>query len=181
MKSLARLLGGAVFGVLLVGVPMLAQGINIDYNHSVNFRQLKSYSWQKIHATDPQVESRISAAVNRELANLQFNQVEKNGDFLITVVEVSKNKAEYANFYRELSGFDWRRGWGTHGFADSIPNVRSIPLGTLIVDLYDGKTHQLLWRASVDETIYKSEDKNDLTMDKAIDQILDKFPPKGEK
>jgi hypothetical protein len=181
MRSLARLLGSAAFGALLVGVPLLAQGIKIDYNPSVNFKLLKSYSWQKIHATDPQVEQRISAAVDRDLANLALHEVDKNADVVITVVEVAKDPQEYTTFYNSLSGFTWRRGWGTGGFADSIRSVRRIPLGTLVFDMYDGKTHKLLWRATVDEFVSKSTDKNDQTMDKAINGMLDKFPPKKEK
>jgi len=181
MKLLARLLGSAAFSALLIGLPIMAQGINIDYNRSVDFKQLKSYSWQKIHATDPQIEERISAAVNRDLSSLALNQVNGNADLLITAVEATKNPQEYATFYNSLTGFTWRRGWNTHGFTDAIRSVRRIPLGTLVLDMYDGKTHQLLWRATVDEFVSTSAEKNDESMDKAINAMLDEFPPKYEK
>jgi hypothetical protein len=59
--------------------------------------------------------------------------------------------------------------------------VRQIPVGTLVLDMYDGKTHKLVWRGTADEVISRSTDKNDDSMDKAINAMLDKFPPKGQK
>jgi hypothetical protein len=47
--------------------------------------------------------------------------------------------------------------------------------------MYDGKTHQLLWRATADESVFKSADKNEQELDKVINTMLDKFPPKSEK
>jgi len=180
MKYFSKLLGSAVFSALLIGAPLLAQDVNVDYDHTADFKRMTTYSWQKIHATDPQVEERISAAVNRNLVNLGFNTVDKNPDLLITVVDVTKNPREYGSFYASLKGFNWRRGWGSKGFSDTARTVQQIPLGTLVFDLYDGKTHQLLWRATVDEAVAKSSDKNSLVLDKVIGEMLDQFP-KNEK
>jgi hypothetical protein len=46
MESFAKMFGTVMFGAFLLGTPLLAQAINIDYDHSVDFRQYKSYHWE---------------------------------------------------------------------------------------------------------------------------------------
>jgi len=66
MKSIARVLAAAIFGTALAATPLLAQTVTIDYDHTVNFLKFKTYTWEKIHATDPNVEDRINIALNRD-------------------------------------------------------------------------------------------------------------------
>ena len=49
------------------------------------------------------------------------------------------------------------------------------------MDIYDTKTQKLIWRGIVTEPVAKSEDKNDRTMDKAVNLLFAKFPPKYSK
>jgi hypothetical protein len=52
------MLATALFGTVIAGVPAVAQAVNVDYDHTINFLKFKSYTVQKVHATDPAVESR---------------------------------------------------------------------------------------------------------------------------
>lgn len=181
MKSIARMLATALVGAAMAAVPVLAQGVTIDYDHSVNFLKFKTYTWEKVHATDPGVEDRITIALNRDMAGRYMNEVAKGGDVDITAVEATKDKQEFTDFYNSLGDFTWQRGWGSAGFLDSQATLNDVPLDTLIIDMYDGKTHKLLWRGTVTDPLTGSEDKKDNTVDKAVTELISKYPPKYKK
>ena len=47
--------------------------------------------------------------------------------------------------------------------------------------MYDTKTHKLLWRGTVTETVASSQDKNDQKIDRAVTLLIGKYPPKFKK
>ncbi len=181
MTSIAKILAATLFGAVIAGTPILAQTVTINSDPSVNFLKLKTYTWGKIHATDPSVEDRITIAVNRDMAGRYMSEAGKNGDVTITAVEATGDKQEYATFYDDIGDFVWQRGWGSGGFLDMLATPQDVPVNTLILDMYDTKTHKLLWRGTVTEPVVKSADKNDQTMDKAVNLLFAKYPPKFSK
>jgi Domain of unknown function (DUF4136) len=178
MKSIAKFLAAGIFAV--AATPMPAQTITIDYDHTVNFLKFKTFTWGKLHATDPSVEDRITIAVNRDMAG-RYMTPSDHGDVTITAVEATQDKQEFSSFYDSLgSDYSWQRPWGT-GFMDSQATLDAIPLDTLVIDMYDSKTHKLLWRGTVTEPIAGSQDKNDQKIDKAVTMLISKYPPKYKK
>jgi len=182
MKSFARVVALAFFGAAISGAPALAQTATIDYDHTVNFLKFKTYTWAKVHATDPGVEDRITIAFNRDMAGRYMSEVPKDGDLTITAVEASNDKQEYSAFYDSLgSDYPWQRPWGSNGFMDSESSLSDVPVDTLIIDMYDTKTHKLLWRGTVTGPLAGSEDKKDNTIDKEVTMLISKYPPKFKK
>jgi hypothetical protein len=103
----------------LAGAASHAQTPTIDYDHTVNFLKFKTYTWEKVHATDPGVEDRITIALNRDMAGRYMTEVAKGGDVTIAAVEASHDKPEFSTFYDSLgSDYSWQRPWGS-GFMDS--------------------------------------------------------------
>jgi hypothetical protein len=181
MRSIGRILAAALFGTAMAAAPIVAQTVTIDYDHSVNFAKFKTYTWQKVHATDPQVEDRITIALDRDMSNRYMTEVSKNGDVTITAVDATQDKQEFSDFYASLSDYTWQRPWGSAGFMDSQATLQDVPVDTLVIDMYDTKTHKLLWRGVVTEPVAKGEDKNDRTIDKAVTELISKYPPKFKK
>jgi hypothetical protein len=181
MRSIAQRLATALFVTVIAAAPALAQTVTIDYDHSVNFLKFRTYTWQKLHATDPGVEDRITIALNRDMQGRFMTEVANKGDVTITAVEATQDKAEFASFYNSLSGFTWQSVTGMGGFLDAGTSLADVPLDTLIIDMYDTKTHVLLWRGAVTEPIAANEDKNDRTIDKAVTLLISQYPPKYKK
>ena len=54
--------------------------------------------------------------------------------------------------------------------------------GTLLLDVLDSTSHQLIWRASASARITSesSEEKRDKKLQAAVHDILERFPPTGK-
>ena len=133
MNLFARVFAVAFFGAALAGAPIMAQTATIDYDHTVNFLKFKTYTWEKVHATDPGVEGRITIALNRDMVGRYMSEVSKDGDVTIAAVDANQDKQEFTTFYDSLgSDYSWQRPWGS-GFMDSQATLNDIPVGTLII------------------------------------------------
>ena len=181
MKAIAKMLASALVGTAMAGVPVLAQTVTIDYDHTVNFLKFKTYTWEKVHATDPSIEDRINIAVKRDMTGRYMTEAAKGGDVTLTAVEATQDKQEFSTFYDGLGDYSWQRPWGSAGFMDTQATLGDIPLDTLVIDMYDTKTHKLLWRGTVTQPVGGSEDKNDQKIDKAVTLLISKYPPKYKK
>ena len=154
-----------------------------DYDHSVNFRSYHTFSFYKVQTSDPFYVQRIEDEVSADLTKAGMERVESGGDLALTAIGNVKNKQEYNTFYDGLGGGGWGwRGWGGWGggWGDQQTTVQEVPVGTLMLDMYDTKTHQLVWRGRSQSDLSDKSEKNTKTLDKDIDHMLNGFPPKAK-
>jgi hypothetical protein len=189
MKKLGKFCAIAVTGLLLAcGVRSMAQDVNTDYDHDYKFNMLKGYSWGKVQVSDPLVEPRLAAAVDKILQGYGFKESAKTGDtaveepkattMIVTAIE-AKDPQQYVDFYRGMSNLDWHRGWGGKGFSDSAMSLRQIHGGTLVVDIYDGPSGKLIWRGTAAQGNASSEKASQDDVDKEVATLFAHFPPKS--
>jgi len=50
-----------------------------------------------------------------------------------------------------------------------------------IIDLYDGKTKQLIWRGSTESVLSDKADKNEKNLDKGVAKMFKNLPPGAGK
>ena len=55
--------------------------------------------------------------------------------------------------------------------------VINTPVGSLVVDVFDGQTKHLVWRASSTETLSDNPDKNDKKLEHEVGDMFKRFPP----
>jgi len=171
MKNLVKL--ASVLSVLFAFTTIaLGQDVHTDYDKHAMFGNYKTYSWEKVKTTNPLWESRIRDAVDRDSQAKGWQKVESGGDVALMAVGSSQNQQEYQTFYDGLGG--WR--WG--GFGETTTTVENYRVGSLVVDMYDARNKQLIWRGVASETLSNKPEKNEKTLDKAVDKMLKDFPPK---
>ena len=61
MNLLRKLPLMAILAIVFISIPALAQKVETDYDHAVNFTQYHTYSWGHLYATDPLYSSNASA------------------------------------------------------------------------------------------------------------------------
>ena len=150
------------------------QQVKTDYDHSANFNQYKTYSWEKVQTKDPLLVERIKNAVNAALAAKGWTQVDADGDVSVVAMEIARNQQTLNTFYDGFGG-GWR--WGG-GFGDATTTTETYKVGTLVVDLFDTKTKNLIWRGSSSDTLSDNSDKNTKNLDKGVQKMFAHFPPK---
>jgi hypothetical protein len=69
---------------------------------------------------------------------------------------------------------------GMGGFGDSTTTVENYKVGTLVVDLFDEKAKNLIWRGSSSDALSNKSDTNIRNLDKGVQKMFDHFSP-GEK
>lgn len=174
-------------GSLLTCAPLFAQQspqlrkviVRVDYDHSAPLNKIKSYSYGRVQSSDPKLEGRITATIDNVLEGEGFHLVSKNPDVILSVVDADRDSAEYAQFYRSIARYNWKRSWGNGGFNDSDATLAQIALGTLVVDIYDAKTGRLVWRGTAVEPPEQKSRKIEDDLDTAIEEMFRNFPPKS--
>jgi hypothetical protein len=173
--------------VLLVGLMFLfagkaaAQQVKTDYDRSANFAQYKTYSWEQVKTQDPLDVDRIKTAVNSALAAKGWTQVDAGGDVSIVAVEITRNQQTLNTFYDGLGGgWGWRR-FGGGGFGEATTTTETYKVGTVVVDLFDTKTKQLIWRGAESDTLSNNSNKNIKNLDKGVEKMFKQFPPGSSK
>jgi hypothetical protein len=164
-------------GWTVAGTGLVLASLNTDYDKSVDFGKYHTYSWIGVKAVDDIWSRRIQDDVNQALSAKGWTLATGGGDAAVSALGSSKNVQSLNTFYDGMGGgWGWRRGWGG-GMGEATTTVENTPVGTLVVDIFDGKTKKLIWRATSSETLSNNQDKNDKKLEKDVTDMFKKFPP----
>ena len=169
-----------LMGMMLLFASKLSAGqVKSDYDRNANFGQYKTYSWEQVKTQDPLDADRIKTAVNTTLAAKGWTKVDSGGDVSIVAIEMTHNQQTLNTFYDGFGG-GWRwRGFG--GLGEATTTTETYKVGTLIVDLFDAKTKQLVWRGNSSDTLSNNSNKNIQNLDKDVAKMFKQFPPDSSK
>src|SRR5882672_8539057 len=157
----------------------LAQHVQTDFDHQANFSKYKTYSWQEIKPANSLWDARIKNAVDTQLTAKGLTQVDNGGDVSIVAIKTTRTERTLQTFYDGFGG-GWRwRGFG--GMGEATTTTETYKVGTLVVDLFDAKTKQLIWRGNSSDTLSNNSDKNIQNMDKNVEKMFKNFPPGSSK
>jgi hypothetical protein len=164
-----------LFVVATLTTVTLAATVSSDYDHSANFSSYKTYSWTKVETANSIWDARVKEAVDKHLAAKGLTQVPSGGDVSLVAIETTRTKQQLNTYY---DGFGGRR-FG--GFGNSTTTVDNYKVGTLVVDLYDAGSKNLIWRASASDTLSGNPEKNTKNLDKGVEKMFSHFPPSPSK
>ena len=150
--------------MLLFASKLSAAQVKTDYDRNADFGQYKTYSWEHVKTQDPLYVDRIKNAVNTTLAAKGWTQVDSGGDVSVMAIEITRNQQTLNTYYDGFGG-----GWGWRGFGglgEATTTTETYKVGTLVVDLFDAKTKQLVWRGNSSDTLSNNSNKNIKNLDK---------------
>ena len=166
-----------LIGMIVFAGTVSAQQVKTDFDRSANFTHYKTYSWEQVKTKDALDAGRIKSAVNAALAAKGWTQVDSGGDVSIVAMEITKNQQTLNTFYDGFGGGWGYRRFGGGGFGEATTTTDTYKVGTVVVDLFDTKTKQLIWRGSESDTLSNNSDKNIKNLDKGVEKMFKKFPP----
>ena len=170
----------SLWNAILIGVLLLfpaslsAQEVTVDYDHTVNFSQYRTFMWLKEpRIISPLMRRRVVDAINSALTAKGWQLVTDDADVGIIAHGATRHEHTLETFYSGFGGWGWR-GWGG-GVATTIPETYTV--GTLVVDLFDTRTKQVVWRGMATETLPTKPEKTAEKLNKAVEKMFKKFPP----
>ena len=172
--------------LLLTTMCTFGQDVHYNYDHGANFQSYKTYRWVDIPGgtvADQLIDQSIKRAVDEQLAQKGLTKVDRDADLCIgyrAVVNLEKS----VNLFGSAERFGGFGGWGGNWATGSVQGQTStIPVGTLLVDVYDPSRKQLIWRGDATKTIdlQKNPDKNYKQLQKAMTKLFKNYPPQPGK
>jgi hypothetical protein len=167
--------------------PGVAQKVRVDYDHACNFSLYKTYRWvklQQVQFSDVQfpnqlMHERIVGFVEEALAAKRFTRVETGGDLLVGYDMKVDSEPQFTTYATGpawgWSGWGWGGGWDS---AFSTTTTQTILTGALVVSMTDSRQKQLVFQGVSTDTISSKAEKNTKRLQKGIDKIFEKYPPK---
>jgi len=162
-----------IFLLLLLGCRVsVAQRVKTNFDKSVDFSHFHTYSWRQHPAFErkPELQEQfsvaielITSAVNQGLTNKGFLRVEDSPDFYITFFITAKAMQDV----RTISTGGWY-GWGGFwypGWTEVM--VSPYAEGTLVLDVVNASTKQLVWRAYCQDEIRDMKTRHE-NIEKAV-------------
>ncbi len=128
---------------------------------------------------DQLISQDIKRAADEQLAQKGLTRVEKNGNLQIAYHAAIREEKSI-----DLNGMGWGgRGYGGWGDGSVSGQTSTIPIGTLVIDVYDPAIKQLIWRGQASKTIdlKKDPDKNYKNLQKAMTKLFKNYPPQAGK
>jgi Domain of unknown function (DUF4136) len=147
--------------------------------------ECKSFAWAGAFRTDnpmrgtianPVNESRLRAAITTHMQSAGIQFTTSNADCLVGYGIGSSTAVDWYPGGGPYGYWGWRGPWGPYGaWGWDTPYVYR--QGTIGIDLYDAKTKEPLWHASVDQDLYGATGAEaEKRIDTAVDALFTKFP-----
>lgn len=188
-KAQSRLASAALAATFVLGTAATAAAaasVYTDYNHNIDFHQYHTFSVYRVKSGDAIMQNRLQRDIEASLQERGWQEVPQGGDVAITAISNVRTEQEYTDFYNGFGpgwgygGWGGRWGWGGWGgrgwgWGPGVAAV-NVPVGTLAVDMYDTRTHQLVFRGTAADEFSSHADTNSRRTAKEVDKIFNKLP-----
>jgi hypothetical protein len=175
---LKAVIGAAVVGLALAGTAS-AQDVKTDYDKAADFSKYKSFSAQIATSwNNPFAEKRALEIIENALVAKGWKKADAaSADTHVLIHGATQVKRDLNTFYSGGFGGYGYRGYGGMGMGTSSTTVNEYTVGTMVLDIFDAKTKQLLWRGTGSDELSDKADKNQKKIEKATEKMFKNFPP----
>ncbi len=157
---------------------------DFDPQAAAQISQYQTYAWLPhprggdTRVNNSIVASRIQRAVDDVFSSKGYRKTTSNPDFRVGYHAALEGKMDVStvnSYYGYGSG---RWGWGAGGVAVT-QHVREYNEGTLIIDIVDGASNELVWRGSAQGEVKADVEpaKRQQRITEAVRKIFESFPP----
>jgi hypothetical protein len=155
--------------------------VHTDFDPGANFASFKTYSWaMKPQGGSPLVQQRIVDGIDARLQARGW-RLAADGDVAVAAHIVTSQRQTLDTFYSgsNMGGWGWRGGgWGGGmGMGTATTTVRTYDVGTLVVDMFDAKSKQAVWRGTASGTVPTSPARVNTAVEAGLDRLFASFPP----
>jgi hypothetical protein len=161
--------------VLLAASTLAAQDVKYNFMPGTDFSKYHTYKWVSIEGgahPNQIMDAEIKQAVDSQLSTKGLTKTDGDKADLYVGYQIAVDQEKQWNAYGMGGGVRWG------GMASAQSSTISV--GTLVLDLYDPASKQLVWTGNATKTIDPSsnQEKNQKNLDKAMAKLLKNYPPK---
>ncbi len=178
-----KTLGLALMAVLFA-MPAAAQKVYVDYDRDAIGRDYKTFAWQDtgpaLQEFSPLMHTRIKNGLEHLLTARGLIGVADNPDLYVTYHTSSQEELQFSVTgygYGYGAGWGWDPYWGgpSASGGGASTTVSTYEKGTLVVDIWDAKTKQIVWRGSAVAAIPEDPKKGEKLINKALEKMVKQF------
>ncbi|HKD19110.1 MAG TPA: DUF4136 domain-containing protein [Thermoanaerobaculia bacterium] len=167
-----------VLGILTVALTLSCSSMStaVDYDHTVDWSQFHTFALAE-GTRDPETftQRRIEDGITQALTSRGWTVATSNPDVLVYSHTVLSQEKQWTA--TSMGGWGYR-GWGGMGMTTATQT--KIPIGTIIVDMVNPKTHEMIWRGTAqDQVTGTGADKGKVQA--AMQALFRNFPPGSAK
>jgi hypothetical protein len=175
----------ALFALAVISAGCSGMTISTDFDPSKTeeMKAYGTYAWLTGPAGDSRtagafIDKRVKYVADQVFAEKGFALTEKTGaDFLVGWHASLDRKLSY-NTVNTYYGYGWGY-WGGYGTSRSY--VTEYKEGTLLLDIVDAATNELVWRGIAQAEVYPQADADyrNRQIESAVRKMLSQFPPQS--
>ena len=166
-----------LLAALAAAAPAQAVRATVDHDKDADFTKYKTYTRAAgTPARNELNQKRIDAALEAQLSAKGLTRVESGGDLTVVTHAASETSTR-------VRVDDY--GYGYYpGYWRSVPmttvDVYEVVVGSVVVDLVDTATDQLVWRGEATDTVSPGikPEKVEKIINKAMEKLFRQYPPK---
>jgi hypothetical protein len=162
-----------------LATPVYAAKPQIQWNQAYDFSSINSFQWvsnpeSSLEQRNPFMHSRVVSAIEYELAATGLTEVQSNPDVFVTYHTSNESKVRlesdsYGYGFGGYGGAGWGRyGYGYAGPVSTTTRVVEYDEGTLVVDIWDASSKQLIWRGTASRVFSEDPQKAERQVVKII-------------
>jgi uncharacterized protein DUF4136 len=173
---------------LILAAGCAGQQVTTDYSPATSFSQFRTYALvasPDTAAAQQLLDQRVKSAVEAQLSGRGLTETDRqNADLFVGYGMVDKTHKEV---YTYRDGWGWGGGWGWRYYRFGVAwpmtatrRVETYTDGTVVVNLIDAKTKQVVWQGEVADVVnlpVGNPVKATQQIDGAVAKLFAKFPP----
>ena len=148
----------------------------VDYDHTVNWSQFHTFQLAEGTKDPDDVHAEAHRGRHHERADQSKGwTVATSRTPTSSSTRTSSSASEKQWNATSMGGFGYR-GWGGMGGGMATATQTNIPIGTIIVDIVNPKTHEMIWRGTAQDQVSGTGADKGQVQD-AMTAIFKNFPP----
>ena len=148
-----------------------AETVRVAWDSKTEFSALETYGWMSTQQPIPDEANhiRIIEAIERAMERKGFKKAAFENAQVLLLYRAGIEQQVGAQSYQTVSPYDPTA-------VKTMMDFHREQRGTLVLEMFDGETRQIIWRAEGSEVLPKP-DKMEKAIAKAVHSLLRHYPP----
>jgi len=161
---------------------------DVDYDKTVDFTSYKTFAWLPEATLAGTGNYQISELTEKRVQDAVTDKLQQQGMTLVPAAEADVLINYHASVDTKMDVDTFNTGYGAHwnnwgmGY-NTQTTTREYEVGTLVLDVVDQNTNQLVWRGAREGRLLKNQspEARNERINEVVTTILSGFPPETVK